>query len=277
MLEAEVIGLREYSGPLYVKMNGSLRVVGAHVKMVVTLPCALKNCTRDVTRTFKKIVAEVAGVERKVVSIDSVSEVLSNDSVSERRTGTRIEFRVGVAPEKKKADEVRKNLTQSGINDGLAAKKISAVEVVEEASLVLTQSGINDGLAAKKISAVEVVEEASLLLRCFSNISAVEVVEETSIVALPDHLKGNRYVNTIYACSSGMHKIAQVSRIPRGRLVFRGTGGVKLPYKFIFEKEGGGRGGVDYGVYVLLYSYVLCMSCFYVSLLLVYLGLKLTR
>jgi hypothetical protein len=52
-----------------------------------------------------------------------------------------------------------------------------------------------------------------------------------------------------------MRKMAQVSRIPRGRVVFRGMGGVKLPANFLIEKEGGGRGGVDYGAYVRVFTF----------------------
>jgi hypothetical protein len=200
MSEAEVIGQREYSGPLYVKINASLRVVGAHVKMVIIMHCAVKQCTLDVKETFKEVVAAVANVAPEVVSIDSVSRL---------QTGTRIEFRVGVAPERNKADLVRELLTDSAINGGLAAK----------------------------------------------NMSSISLVEAASVVALPEHLKGNRYVNTIFAIASGMCKMAQVSRIPRGRLVFRGAGGVKLPGKFFIEKEGGGRGGVDYGVYVRVFTF----------------------
>jgi len=200
ILEAEVIGQRLYSGPLYVKINASLRVVGAHVKMVIILHCALKQCTLDVKETFKEVVAAVASVGPEVVSIDSVSGL---------ETGTRIEFKVGVAPERNKAGLVRDSLTESAINAGLAAK----------------------------------------------NMSSMSLVEAPSLVALPEHLKGNRYVNTIFSCASGMRKMAQVSRIPRGRVVFRGIGGVKLPAKFLIEKEGGGRGGVDYGVYVRVFTF----------------------
>ena len=44
-----------------------------------------------------------------------------------------------------------------------------------------------------------------------------------------------------------MRKLSHVSCIPEGRRVFRGMGGVKLPDEFVTEKEGGGRGGVDFG------------------------------
>jgi hypothetical protein len=83
----------------------------------------------------------------------------------------------------------------------------------------------------------------------------MSLVEPPSLVALPEHLKGNRYVNTIFAIASGMRKMAQVSRIPRGRVVFRGMTEVKLSDKFLIEKEGGGRGGVDYGVHVRVVTF----------------------
>jgi hypothetical protein len=199
MLEAEVIGQRLYSGPLYVKINASLRILGAHVKMVIILHCALKQCTLDVKETLKQVVAAVAHVGPEMVSIDSVS-------VSEIKTDTRIEFRVAVAPERNKADLVRDSLTESAINAGLAAK----------------------------------------------NMSSMSLVEPPSLVALPEHLKGNRYVNKIFATASGMRKLSKVSCIPAGRRVFRGMGGVKLSEEFVTEKEGGGRGGVDFGECLLV-------------------------
>ena len=60
------------------------------------------------------------------------------------------------------------------------------------------------------------------------------------------HLKGNRYVNTIYLCASAMNKISQASRIPRGRKVYRGMAGVKLPDIFVVPGEDGGRGGDEF-------------------------------
>ena len=61
------------------------------------------------------------------------------------------------------------------------------------------------------------------------------------------HLKGNRYVNSIYACTSGMVKTSRASRIPRGRKVYRGIAGVRLPEHLIVAGEDGGRGGVEFG------------------------------
>jgi hypothetical protein len=55
--EADAIGLRVYTGPLYVKINSSLRQVGCHVKMVISLACPLEQCTPAVKQTFKEAVA----------------------------------------------------------------------------------------------------------------------------------------------------------------------------------------------------------------------------
>ena len=50
---------------------------------------------------------------------------------------------------------------------------------------------------------------------------------------MTEHLEGNRYVNTIYLCASGMLKFSAVSRIPKGRKVYRGIAGVRLPGLFV--------------------------------------------
>ena len=60
------------------------------------------------------------------------------------------------------------------------------------------------------------------------------------------HLKGNRYVNTIYLCASGMVKLSGASRIPLGRKVYRGIAGVRLPDLFVLVGEDGSRGGVEF-------------------------------
>jgi ankyrin repeat protein len=62
-----------------------------------------------------------------------------------------------------------------------------------------------------------------------------------------EHLKGNSYTNLIYACNSLLRKSSEISIIPPGRTVFRGMSGVKLPECFKVCREGGGRGGVDFG------------------------------
>jgi ankyrin repeat protein len=62
-----------------------------------------------------------------------------------------------------------------------------------------------------------------------------------------EHLKGNSYTNLIYACASLLHKFSEISIIPPGRMVYRGMHGVDLPEAFKVCKEGGGRGGVDFG------------------------------
>ena len=133
-------------------------------------------------------------------------------SDSERQTSTRIDVRVGVPPEQDEAEQVCKRLTQSAIKTELASRP---------------------GPAPQQISNISVVEAAA-------------------VVGLCEHLKGNRYVNKIFATASGMRKLSKVSCIPAGRRVFRGMGGVKLSEEFVTEKEGGGRGGVDFGECLLV-------------------------
>jgi hypothetical protein len=142
------------------------------------------------------------------------AEKVSMDFVSdsELQTTTQIYVRVGVPPQKDEAEEVCKRLTESAIKTELASKA---------------------GPAAQEMSNISVVEEAA-------------------VVGLCEHLKGNRYVNTIFATASGMRKLSHVSCIPEGRHVFRGIGGLKLPDEFVTEKEGGGRGGVDFGECLLV-------------------------
>jgi hypothetical protein len=135
-------------------------------------------------------------------------------SGSERQNSTRFDVRVGVPPQQDAAEQVCKRLTQSAIKTELARKA---------------------GPAAQEVS---------------FNIS---VVEAAAVVGLCEHLKGNRYVNTIFATASGMRKLSHVSCIPEGRRVFRGMGGVKLSDEFVTEKEGGGRGGVDFGECLLVH------------------------
>ena len=62
-----------------------------------------------------------------------------------------------------------------------------------------------------------------------------------------EHLQGNKYLNTIFAATSGVRKLALVTSIPKGGKVYRGMAGVRLPQKFVEAKEGGGRGGVEFG------------------------------
>jgi hypothetical protein len=64
--------------------------------------------------------------------------------------------------------------------------------------------------------------------------------------SLSEHLKGNNYVNTIYAAASGLRKLSFVTSIPKTRKVYRGMAGYKLPSKFEHAREGGGRGGVEF-------------------------------
>jgi hypothetical protein len=112
-----------------------------------------------------------------------------------------------------------------------------------------------DGLTPNDPSLIDTLRKKKIDITVLpERISNISVVEAASVVGLPEHLKGNRYVNSIYACSSAMRKISHVSCIPKGRRVFRGMGGVKVPEKFVTEKEGGGRGGVDYGECGMFFS-----------------------
>jgi hypothetical protein len=143
-------------------------------------------------------------------------------SDSERQTSTRIDVRVGVPPEQDEAEQVCKRLTQSAIKTELACKPYPAAQ----------------------------------------EMSDISVIEAATVVGLCEHLKGNRYVNTIFATANGIRKLSRFSCIPEGRRVFRGWGGIKLSDEFVTEKEGGGRGCVDYGEFacssVLLILTYLC-------------------
>ena len=107
----------------------------------------------------------------------------------ELQTSTRIAVRVGVPPQQDEAEQLCKRLTQSAIKTELASRPGPAPQ----------------------------------------QMSNVSLVEPPAVVGLCEHLKGNRYVNTIFATASGMRKLSNVSCIPEGRRVFRGMGGVKLP------------------------------------------------
>ncbi len=49
----------------------------------------------------------------------------------------------------------------------------------------------------------------------------------------------------IHAIVSGISKLSQVSGVPGDRILFRGTGGMRLPDCFYLEDETGVRGGVE--------------------------------
>jgi hypothetical protein len=142
------------------------------------------------------------------------ADKVSMDFVSDSKlkTSTRIDIRVGVPPQQDEAEQVCKRLTESAIKTELASMP---------------------GTASQEMTSISLVEAAA-------------------VVGLCEHLKGNRYVNTIFATASGMRKLSHVSCIPEGRRVFRGMGGVKLSEEFVTEQEGGGRGGVDFGECLLV-------------------------
>jgi hypothetical protein len=112
------------------------------------------------------------------------TDKVSMDVVSdpELQTSTRIDVRVGVPPQQDEAEQVCKRLTQSAIKAELASKPFPAAQEMYN----------------------------------------ISVVEAAAVFGLCEHLKGNRYVNTIFATASGMRKLSHVSCIPEGRRVFRG-------------------------------------------------------
>jgi hypothetical protein len=120
-----------------------------------------------------------------------------------------------------------------------------------------TQIELRVSVAPKKQQADEVRKRltvSAIKVELSQKISNISVIESAAVVALYDHLKSNHYVNIIYACSSGMRKISRASRVPRGH-VYRGVGGVRLSTEFLNEKEGGGRGGVEFGACLLVLQY----------------------
>jgi hypothetical protein len=107
---------------------------GTHVKMVVSVPCALEKFVRDFTPTFMEVVAAVAHVECKVVSI----------TVSEIKNSTRIEVRVGVSPQQEEAEEIRKRLTEQAIKRELASKTGPGAQEMLNISVVEAAAGVAD-------------------------------------------------------------------------------------------------------------------------------------
>jgi hypothetical protein len=142
---------------------------------------------------------------------DKVSKDFVSDS--ELKTSTRIDIWVGVPPQQDETEQVCKRLTESAIKTEFASQ---------------TELGSKTGPASLQMTNVSVDEAAA-------------------VVGLCEHLKGNRYVNTIFGTASGMRNLSRVSCIPEGRRVFHGVGGLQLTDEFVTEKEGGGRGGVDFG------------------------------
>ena len=82
---------------------------------------------------------------------------------------------------------------------------------------------------------------SDLLLRCVSYAKMNDSLRSAS----PKLLTSNGYVNTIYLCASGMKKISGASRIPKGRKVYRGMAGVRLPGVFVVVGVDGSRGGLE--------------------------------
>ena len=215
--------------------------------MTVILPCALENCTEDFKEKFKQVVAAVAHAEAEKVSMDFVSD-------SELQTSTRIDVRVRVPPQQDAAEQVSKRLTESAIKTEFASKTELSDGALSQplAGLALSQPLAEFASSQPPAEFASKTELASKTGPAALQMSNISVVEAPTVVGLAEHLKGNRYVNIIFATASGMRKLSRVSCIPEGRRVFRGMGGVKLTDEFVTEKEGGGRGGVDFGECLLV-------------------------
>ena len=44
---------------------------------------------------------------------------------------------------------------------------------------------------------------------------------------------GNRYAATIYLVCSGLRKLSRTTKLPKGLMVYRGNGGMALPFDFL--------------------------------------------
>jgi hypothetical protein len=165
-------------------------------------------------------------------------------------------------------EEVSTKSESSGVQNWRYSEFINAVEENQVKKVTFSADGERvlivdidgnrfklDGLTPNDPSLLDTLRKKKVDITVLPDrISNISVDQPACVVGLSDHLKGNRYVNSIYACSSAMRKISHVSCIPKGRRVFRGMREVKVPKKFVTEKEGGGRGGVDYGECGMVFS-----------------------
>jgi NLR family CARD domain-containing protein 3 len=61
------------------------------------------------------------------------------------------------------------------------------------------------------------------------------------------NLSGNRYTTTIHVLVSAVLKLSQTTKVPQGRRVYRGLGGMVLDDKWFRSDERNTRGGVELG------------------------------
>jgi hypothetical protein len=59
--------------------------------------------------------------------------------------------------------------------------------------------------------------------------------------------KGNKYTTTIHTLVSAVLKISKITKVPAGRRVFRGLGGLVLDQNWLNKDQRGCRGGVELG------------------------------
>ena len=57
----------------------------------------------------------------------------------------------------------------------------------------------------------------------------------------------SRYTTTIHVLVSAIIKLAQQTKVPQGRKVYRGLGGIILDEKWFTPDQRGTRGGVEFG------------------------------
>eukprot|EP00960_Hanusia_phi_P029553 748018-Hanusia_phi.AAC.1 len=110
-----------------------------------------------------------------------------------------------------------------------------------------TRQRIEDLLKKDKIVKAQLSAEELIGLRLYTGPMFVKynAVLRGFPQKVLDDMHGNRYVTTLHAIVSGIRKLAQVEKIPEGRCVYRGLGGMLLPKCFYEKDESGCMGGVE--------------------------------
>ena len=229
-----------------------LHTASTRIEVSVGVPPQPEGAEQVRTRlTELAINSELAHYQEIVSPIGTVQPVFVEGEVAEAPT-----------------EKVSTKSESSGVQNWRYSEFINAVEENQVKKVTFSADGERvlvvdidgnrfklDGLTPNDPSLIDTLRKKKVDITVLPDrISNISVDQPACVVGLSDHLKGNRYVNSIYACSSAMRKISHVSCIPKGRRVFRGMGGVKVPKKFVTEKEGGGRGGVDYGECGMFFS-----------------------
>ena len=104
----------------------------------------------------------------------------------------------------------------------------------------------------QKLADAQLTEPEVIGLRAYTGPMYLKfntVLRETSPVfdgTASEHLQGNRYVNSIHCTLSGLTKLSKQCVIPKGRKLYRGISGRRLPQSFLQDKTGTGRGGMEW-------------------------------